>query len=116
MTGKQLGLRMGLSQARITELETAERHGQITMRSLERAAEALGCRLAYTLVPVRPLTKTIEEQAQRAAEQRLIHVMQTMSLEDQAVGGKTQQEHMKRELIEGLLKVRGRIWAIDDHA
>src|SRR5262245_3319142 len=65
MTAKQLGKRMGVSQPRITALEKAEATGSITLESLERAAEALGCRVVYALVPDRPLAETLEARAGR---------------------------------------------------
>ena len=49
---------MKVHQPRIVELEKAEAKGNITMQSLERAAEALGCRVVYALVPLKPLTVT----------------------------------------------------------
>src|SRR6476620_11211414 len=63
MTTSQLAKRMKVQQPRIIELEKAEVKGNITMLSLERAAEALGCRVIYALVPLKPLTTTLQERA-----------------------------------------------------
>src|SRR5258708_3892029 len=63
MTTAQLAKRLQVHQPRVIELEKGEATGNITVRSLERAAEALGCKLIYLLVPHEPLTKTIEERA-----------------------------------------------------
>src|SRR5260221_12857539 len=68
MTTAQLGKRMNVRQPRIVELEKAEVTGNITMQSLERAAEALGCRVVYALVPHKPLTETLEERALQIAQ------------------------------------------------
>ena len=58
MTTAQLGKRLGVSQPRIVELEQSEVSGRVTLNTLQRAAEALGCRLVYALVPDRPLSDT----------------------------------------------------------
>ena len=45
MTTAQLARRLGVSQPRIIELEQSEISGGVTLNTLQRAAEALGCRL-----------------------------------------------------------------------
>ena len=44
MTTAQYGKRLGVSQPRIVELEKSEQEGGVTLNTLQRAAEALGCR------------------------------------------------------------------------
>ena len=85
MTTKQLAARMGVSQPRIIKLEKSEIDRSITLESLERAAEALGCRVIYALIPERPLGETLNERANKIAEQQLASVAQTMRLEAQGV-------------------------------
>jgi len=60
MTTRQLAERLGVKQPTLAELEKNEASGNITVKSLERAAEALGCRLVYALVQIKPLMYTIE--------------------------------------------------------
>ncbi len=55
MTTSQLAKRMGVTQPRISELERAEVAGRVSMESIERAAQAMGCRVVYALVPLAPL-------------------------------------------------------------
>ncbi|MBK8840867.1 MAG: helix-turn-helix domain-containing protein [Hyphomonadaceae bacterium] len=62
MTTAQLAARMGVAQPRITELEKREAGRVVTLQSLERAAEALDCRLVYILVP----NDSLEGPAKRA--------------------------------------------------
>ena len=69
MTTAQFGRRLGVSQPRIIELEKSEVSGSVTLNTLQRAAEALGCRLVYTLIPEKPLAETVRE---RAGEVQLI--------------------------------------------
>src|SRR6266851_7228561 len=82
MTTAQLGRRLGVSQPRIVELEKSEVSGSVTLHTLQRAAEALGCRLVYALVPEKPLAETVRERAELIAERQLAAVEHTMRLED----------------------------------
>src|ERR1700737_133371 len=63
MTTAQFARRLGVSQPRIVELEQSEASGSVTLNTLRRAAEALGCRLVYVLVPEQPLAETVRERA-----------------------------------------------------
>jgi predicted DNA-binding mobile mystery protein A len=110
MTTAQFGRRLGVSQPRIVELEQSEVSGGVTLNTLQRAAEALGCRLVYALVPDRPLAETVRDQAELVAARRLANVDQTMRLEDQAVQGKAATKELRRRLIEELLRRPARLW------
>jgi predicted DNA-binding mobile mystery protein A len=110
MTTAQFGRRLGVSQPRIVELEQSEASGHVTLHTLQRAAEALGCRLVYALIPERPLAETVREQAELVATRQLANVEQTMRLEDQAVQGKAATKELRRRLIEELLRRPARLW------
>ena len=110
MTTGQLAKRLKVHQPRVIELEKGEATGHITVQSLERAAEALGCQLVYILVPHKPLTKTIEERALQVAESQLASVEQTMRLEAQGVTDKTARRSTKQRLAAELLRRPARLW------
>ncbi len=110
MTTRQLAKRLGMQQPSLTELEKSEAAGNITLKSLERVAEALGCRLVYALVPVKPLTRTIEERASQIAREKLAAVEQTMRLEDQEVQHPASRKEAERRLVEELLRRPARLW------
>ncbi len=110
MTTGQLAQRMKVHQPRIVELEKAEAKGNITMRSLERAAEALGCRVVYVLVPLKPLTTVLEERALQMAERQLSSVEQTMRLEAQGVDDEEQRKRARQRLADELLRRPARLW------
>ena len=110
MTSQQLGRRPGIAQPSVVELEQSEARGTVTLKTLERAAEALGCRLVYALVPMRPLSEIVDRRANEVAERKLASVEQTMRLEDQAVNTKRGREEQKRKLIEELLRRPARLW------
>jgi len=111
MTSAQLAQRLGVSQPRIIELEKSEASGSVTLNTLERAAEALGCRLVYALIPEKPLEETVLERANELARRQVTAVQQTMRLEDQSVQSKKANDDLRRQFVEVLLKHPGRLWA-----
>ena len=101
ITTKQMGQRMGVSQPQAVQMENGERSSSLTLNSLERAAEALGCRLVYALVPVEPLETMVEERALTLAKKRMGYAAHTMGLEDQQLSEEdtlTQLKELSREL------------------
>ena len=110
MTTGQFARRMRVHQPRIIELEKGEATGKITVQSLERAAEALGCRLVYVLVPERPLGETMRRQAEQAADKELAAVEQTMLLEAQTVTSRQARHEARGRLIDQLLQKPARLW------
>jgi len=110
MTTGQMAKRLGVAQTRISEMEAAEAARTITLKSLDRAAEALGCRVLYVVVPNHPLTDTLKTRAAMVAERQLAAAEQTMRLEDQDVSGKSYREASLRQLVDKLLNRPAKIW------
>ncbi len=104
MTSKQLGERIGVSQPTILEYEEREQKGTITLNSLRKAAEGLGCRLRYALVPKNSSLKEFREKAARKAAARMVdQTSRSMILENQDVSEaekEKQIEELTRELLE----------------
>ncbi|MCB9989743.1 MAG: mobile mystery protein A [Rhodospirillales bacterium] len=95
MTTKQLAKRLGVVQSRVVAIEKAETSGSITLDSLERAAQALDCRLVYMLVPRRPLETLVEERAEVLAKTRLAATGHSMKLEAQGVDAQDERAQLK---------------------
>ena len=110
MTTMQFARRLGVSQPRIVELEQSEANGTVTLNTLQRAAEALGCRLVYVIVPERPLAQTVRERAERVANRQLADVEHTMRLEAQSVTDKRVSRQLRRQRIEELLRRPAALW------
>jgi predicted DNA-binding mobile mystery protein A len=91
-------------------LEQSEVSGGVTLHTLQRAAEALGCRLVYALVPERPLAEVMRERAEKAAGRQSGAVEHTMRLENQAVQSKRASKELHRQLVEDLLRRPARLW------
>ena len=85
ITTAQLGMRIGVSQPRAVQIEKAELSGAITLKSLQRAARALDCRVVYALVPKTTLETLVTERATTVAERRIKLTSHNMGLEAQSV-------------------------------
>jgi predicted DNA-binding mobile mystery protein A len=109
MTAAQLASRLQVSQPRVLAMEKAEQRGAITLATLERAAEALGCTLVYALVPNGSLDELVRERARRVAAGQLAHIDHSMRLEDQGVSAATLESERDR-LTEELLQHPRRLW------
>jgi predicted DNA-binding mobile mystery protein A len=84
MTGRDFARRLGIGPSSAKRLEQSEAKRSVTLASLDRAAEALGCRVAYVLIPDRPLEETVRDRAAAAVERLHAPVAHSMALEDQA--------------------------------
>ena len=92
MTLAQLGGRIGISQQAAAKLEQHEMDDAITLKSLQKAAEALNCRLVYSFVPHEgSLENMISQQALKKARAIIDPVDHSMMLEAQQVEGKDQR-------------------------
>jgi predicted DNA-binding mobile mystery protein A len=112
MTQAHLADRMAVSRQAISQLEKREADGSVTLKALEQVSLALGGRLVYAVVPDRPLTKTLEEQALRVATRMTGSVRHTMRLEDQEPLSDLDQR--TRDLAQELLTTPTRLWSMPD--
>ena len=58
LKGFQLADRMQVSAARISVLEKDEARGAVTLKMMERAAKAMGCKFEYRIVPLAEKSET----------------------------------------------------------
>ena len=84
LTAAQLGRRMGVSGATVSEIEVKEREGGIRLSTLRRAAEAMDCVVVYALVPRDSLDGIVTRRAEYVWADLQRQVDQTMLLEEQA--------------------------------
>ena len=103
MPATQLAKRLDVVTSTVTRLEASEADDTISLATLRRAADALGCELQYALVPKQSLAGTLESRATNLARQRMAAVSHTMALEAQATSKNTVATQT-RSLAESLLK------------
>jgi predicted DNA-binding mobile mystery protein A len=113
MTTAQLGRRLGVVQSRVVAIEQAEAKGTITLNSLEKAAQALDCRLVYALLPRQPLEDIVEQRASLLAKSRLKSTGHTMTLEAQGVDATDESEQLKRLIRQLVEKSGSKLWEED---
>jgi len=93
MSGAELGRRMSLTRARIAQAEHAELEGGITLKSMQAAAEAMGCRFVYAFEPPGSIENVIIQQARKKAQAVIGSAGRHMALENQTVSdNRTEQE------------------------
>ena len=88
VTVREFASRLGKVPSNVTALEKSEAEYRISLGTLRDAADALGCRLVYALVPKSGSVQELSEERARAKASENVHAVEhTMALEDQAVGG-----------------------------
>lgn len=114
MSGYQLAKRMGCSQANVTAFERREKIGRIEIETLNQAAKAMNCRLAYFFIPNKPLDALIEEQARLIVKKKQRSIDHSMELEQQGLTPKQKQQQeddLVQELLHGSLS---KLWDDSD--
>jgi predicted DNA-binding mobile mystery protein A len=113
MPATHLAQRLGVVASTVTRLEASEADDTISLATLRRAAEALGCELQYALVPRQSLTNTLDARATQLARARMGAIAHTMALEAQATS-KDSVARQTRALAGNLLKgPRRELWRQD---
>ncbi len=110
MSGAQLARRMGVTRALVSRTERAERDGGVTLRTMQRMAEAMGYRFVYGLVPKDNVERMVWRRALQLARKEVASASAHMALEDQLLD-LTQQEQQAQRLARELIDRRAsRLW------
>jgi predicted DNA-binding mobile mystery protein A len=84
MSLQQLANKLSITKQSVQEIEKREKEGNITLKTLKDAANALDMQLVYGLVPKDgSLDDLIERKAKELAERIVLRTSNTMKLEDQ---------------------------------
>jgi len=113
MTQKQLAERMSVAPPTLSRLEKAEIDGSTTIKSLDRAASALHCKLEYFLVPEDASFEDLIHQKAREAAKRAVEMASaSMHLEGQGIDPELQDSQIN-QLAEELVRTADkRIWEL----
>ena len=103
MTARQLANRLGVAQQAVARIEKEELAGSVTIKTMRRIAECLDCVFVYGFVPLTSLEETVARQAKNIAAQRLAQASQTMSLENQALSRKENDQALS-DLVDELIR------------
>jgi predicted DNA-binding mobile mystery protein A len=95
MTGPQFAARLKVRPQSAADLEKSEANGSVQLKTLQRAADALGCTLVYAFVPTSSLDNAVRARARQLALRDLRRVSQTMKLEAQTVDEADQEDRIE---------------------
>lgn len=113
MTQKQLAERMDVSAPTMSQLEKGEVEGATTLKSLERAANALHCRVEYFLIPeAGSFEELIREKAQEAATRAIEMASTSMNLESQGIDSEMQRLQIQQLADDLVRNADKRIWEL----
>jgi predicted DNA-binding mobile mystery protein A len=96
MSAPDLARRMGVTKAAIYQVERKECEGGVTLRHMERLAEALGGRFVYAIVPEGSVDDILRTQARRKAESIVRRASAHMALEQQSLTSAQLHEEIDR--------------------
>jgi predicted DNA-binding mobile mystery protein A len=96
MSGSQLAKKMGVSRARIAQVEQAELRGGVTLKSMQATAEAMGCRFVYAIVPPERVEDVIMAQARKKATAVVGTASKHMALESQTLPNDKMAQEVER--------------------
>jgi predicted DNA-binding mobile mystery protein A len=113
VSSRQLAQILGIDSAAVLRLEDREPTGKVTLELLDRAAQAMGCKVVYAIVPnnmFESLEAIVDGRAKKAAKELLQKVEHSMKLEEQGTpDSKTELETLAQNLKD---KMDPRIWGL----
>ena len=109
MSSRFLGERIELTDSAVRRLEDSEKAETITLNSLKKLAEGLGCELRYALIPKQPLPEIIKAQALKVAQKQVGLVAHNMAMEAQQVDSQEINQQV-RDLAEELQSKPRELW------
>ncbi len=111
MSLEQFGKKMAITAQSAGELERRERDGSISLKALDKAAQALGLKLIYGFYnPGDDLEEMLHARAKRSAEKIVLRTHKTMQLEDQANSRRRLKKAIKEKTLELKNKKSSFIW------
>lgn len=99
MSGPQMAKRAGVTKAAIYQAERKEVAGEVTIKQMEKLANALGGRFVYAIVPdksAHTVDDLIHVQARTKAEALIGRADTHMALEKQALSNDLNEAEIKR--------------------
>ena len=106
MAQADVAARLGVTQAAVQQLEVSEQDGTIRLSSLRRVADAMGCDVAYVLLPRTSLAATVRAQAERVVDAENAAAERSMALEAQEA---TLLPEARERLVDELVGAK-RLW------
>jgi len=113
VSARQLGDKLGVHKSRISRIEQDEVRGSVTLKTMQRVADAVDCIFVYGLVPRRTLKDTLRNQAVQVAKKRMARVAHTMVLEDQGLSKSEQMKAFDTVVDELIRTMPKSLWEVE---
>jgi predicted DNA-binding mobile mystery protein A len=111
MSGTQLASRLGITRPSLVDIEEGEVKKSVTLKTLDKVAAALGCKVVYAIVPPESLQRSLEERAHQVAVRIVERLSQTMALEEQQVTSRERDRQIKEIADELVRTLSKELWA-----
>jgi len=85
MSGTQLAKRLGVTKARISKVEQDELTASVTLKTMQKMAQAMNCRFVYAMVPQNDIDSIIKDRACEKANKQINRASIQMALENQSL-------------------------------
>lgn len=110
MSGAQLARRTGVTKAAIYQAQRNEPEGAITIKQMEKIAQALGCRFVYAIVPDDSVAEIVRQQARKKAAALVQRAGAHMALEKQALPPDQMRAEIERQADELMRSMPPDFW------
>lgn len=110
MSAVQLAKRLGVSRAAIYQLEERESTRTVSLKQLDRAADAMECDVFYAIVPRGSLEQSIRIRSWTKAEAGLKQANVSMGLEAEGVNDKKFADAVKSSASYGEALIDRYLW------
>jgi predicted DNA-binding mobile mystery protein A len=114
MSGAQLGRRLGVTRAAISNREKDELSGRITIKSMQQMAESMGCQFVYAIVPENDIEDVVLKRARLKAMRQVRNAGVHMALESQLIAEGKLLAEIERLAKEMLDKPSSDFWNDDE--
>lgn len=107
ISARQLADKVGVSQPTLAKIERSETERTVSLKTLDRIAEALECKVLYAFVPRDSFEKLVYRRALAASEKLVKRVSHSMDLEKQGISPKKREaqiQEMADEMARNLSK------------
>jgi predicted DNA-binding mobile mystery protein A len=111
MTSTQFAKRLGIAQSRASVIERSEIEDSLTLKTLQKAASAVNCRLVYFLIPEKTLKEMVQDQTSKFVKAETQAVVHSMKLENQGVDDF--DDFVKAQMDDVLTKRFNKIWDVE---
>ena len=115
MNTRQLADHLNVDHSAVVKMETREKHKKITLELLDKAADAMGCKLVYAIVPkdeFNSLDNIIDKRAQIVAREIIKRVEHNMQLESQGQPYAQVKKQIKDLATELKKQMDSRLWEV----